>query len=142
MRRINLHFDSAQYYQIAVPAIQDIARWVMSLRGRYQNLPLQPAKRDIASPFRLLRLRPAMVLLMVTEFPAAHFDLGNDLLRFYLVMPFGRNAPGAFRVILGCSRLGTSGTWHYAKRLFVSRFHVADVLGWRHLCRIILSRPT
>ena len=82
LRRINLKFNTQQYYPIVVPAIYDLARWIMSLVNLYRGLPLKATKRNVASAFRLLRLHPALSLVMVTEFPADHVHLANDLVCF------------------------------------------------------------
>ena len=50
----------------------------------------------------LLRIHPALALVMVTEFPANHVNLPGDLVCFYLAMPFGWNgAPSHFAVFGG-----------------------------------------
>ena len=61
----------------------------MGMHGLYPWVELVAAIRDIVSAFLLLRIRPALSLLMATEFPEIHMPLQRDLVRIYLVMPFG-----------------------------------------------------
>ena len=68
IRRVNLSSPADQYYHVAVPTITDIARSAYQLHARFpRTLPITMTKRDIASAFRLLRLRPALCLAMLTE---------------------------------------------------------------------------
>ena len=97
LRRANLRFSTAQYYKIAAPSVYDLARRIMSLAGMYPGFPLRVAKRDVASAFRLLRPHPALALAIVAGFPASHVNMDHDLVRFYLVIPFGWDvAPSHF----------------------------------------------
>ena len=89
LRRVNVRFDTMQYYPAAAPSIYDITRRTMSLVGMYPGLSLRVTIRDVASAFRLLRLHPALSLVMVTESPADNAHLTSDLVFCYLVMPFG-----------------------------------------------------
>ena len=57
----------------------------VSLRG----FIIEMTNRDIASEFRLLRLHPALSLLMCTEQPGGFRLHHHDLELFYLSMPFG-----------------------------------------------------
>ena len=95
LRRVNLRPDTDQYYPTVVPSICDIARLIVSLMGTYTGLPLKVTKRDVASAFRLLRLRHALSLVMVTEFPATQLHLDYDMACLYLVMAIGRNGSPA-----------------------------------------------
>ena len=145
MRRINLHFESCQYYQIVVPKIQDIARRIMSLRGSYPNLPIQAASRDIESAFRLLRLRPAMVWLMVAEFPAAHCNLDGDILCCYLVMPFGWNGSPSHFALFG-DAITLAHQQHgitrkgFLDHAFTSRMYVGDGIFVELSCPVLLDQ--
>ena len=97
MRRVNLRSPSSQYYPVVVPSVAELGRWFMDLHGMCPGVDLVATKRDFASAFRLLRSRPALSLLMATEFPANHIPLPRDLVCIYLAMPFGRNgAPSNF----------------------------------------------
>lgn len=78
-RRINLHFDTRQYYSIVVPSIYDIARLIVRLAGNYPCSLMKVGKRDFDSAFRLIRLRRALSLVTVAEFPASHLQLDADL---------------------------------------------------------------
>ena len=44
----------------------------MGLHGMYPGVDLLATKRDVASAFRLLRLRRGISLLMATVFPVNH----------------------------------------------------------------------
>ena len=69
----------------------------LELSRHISRIALRVTKRDVASAFRVLKLHPAMALVMVTEFPASHVHLENDVVCFYLAMPFGWNgAPAHF----------------------------------------------
>ena len=131
MRRINMRFDSTQYYPIVAPRIQEIARRAMRLKGLFPELPLYDTMRDIASAFRLLRLHPSMTLRMVTEFPASRFEMDHDLICFYLVMPFGRYGSASHFALFGDAitlahhqhGIPRSGRLGHA---FTSRMHADD----------------
>lgn len=95
MGRVRLLFPSSQYYAVVVPAVSDLGRWIMGLHAMYPGSELVVTKRDIASAFRLLRLRPSLSMLMETEFPSPHIPLQHDMVCICLAMPIGRNgAPG------------------------------------------------
>ena len=80
-----------------MPTIQYITRWILALKQTYPGINLRMTKRDVASAFRLLRLHPALSLVMVTEFPAVHVAMSDDLVCVYLAIPFGWNgAPAHF----------------------------------------------
>ena len=89
LRRVNIRCDTKQYYPAVVPKIYEIARRIVSLVWKYPGLSLRMTKRALASAFRLLRFRPSLEMVMVTEFPADHVCLEMDLVCFYLVMSFG-----------------------------------------------------
>ena len=95
MGRANLRFPPSQYYPVVVPSVTDLGRWIMGLHGMYPGVELVATKLDVAAAFRLLRLRPALSLLMATEFPANHIPLPHDLVCIYLVTPFGWNGSPA-----------------------------------------------
>ena len=95
LRRVNLRFDTQQYYPVKVPTIQDITRWVLFLNQMYPGLKLKMTKRDVASAFRLLRLHPALAFVVIAEFPADHLLMNDDLVCVYLAMPFGWNGDPA-----------------------------------------------
>ena len=75
LRRINLSFPVEQYYKVTVPTIGEIAYDIIQLQARNPGVPVALTKRDIAAAFRLLRLRPALCLVMVTELPGRLFGL-------------------------------------------------------------------
>ena len=91
MRRINLGFPESQYYPARVPSLESLARLLVTMTVALPGLTLEMTKRDIASAFRLLRLRPSLLLLMCTELPGMHFGCERDFVFFYLAMPFGWN---------------------------------------------------
>ena len=97
VRRINLGFPEYQYYPVRVPSVETLARLLAPMTVAFPGLIIEMAKRDIASSFRLLRLHPALALIMGTELPGAHFGYNHDIVFFYLAMPFGWNgAPENF----------------------------------------------
>ena len=77
----------------------------MNQVGAYPGVPLKVTERAVASAFRLLRLHPALSLVMVTEFPPTHMQLGRDLVSSYLAIPFGWNGSPA-----RCARFGDAIT--------------------------------
>ena len=103
-------------------SIHRIYSAVIGVDGRVLSRPhTEMDKRDIASAFRLLRVRPALSLLMCTELPGCALGRPLDLILFYLAMPFGWNgAPAnffhfwrcdiehAFPILNGASRLDPS----------------------------------
>ena len=98
-----MKFDTKLYYPIEVPSIYDIARWIMGLGNMYPGLTLKVTKRDVASSFRFLRFHRDLPLVMVAEFPAAHVHFPDDLVCFYLAMPFGWNGEHAHIAFFGDS---------------------------------------
>ena len=75
MRRINLGFNPAQYYPVRVPTAEALARLLVAMTVSANGMPIEMTKRDVAADFRLLRLRPALSLLMCTEVPGVHFNV-------------------------------------------------------------------
>ena len=59
----------------------------MCLVGTFLGLKLRTTKMDVSSAFRLLRIRPALALVVGAEFPALHVHTDCDWVCFYLVMP-------------------------------------------------------
>ena len=74
MRRINMGFDASQYYPARVPALEAMARLLVSMTVSFPWMTVVMAKRGIASSLRLLRLRPSLSLAMCIELPGAHFN--------------------------------------------------------------------
>ena len=101
MRRINVGFSVSQYYPVMVPSIESIARLLVSMTVTLPGFEIEMAKSDIASAFRLLRLRPSLSLLMCTELPGGALGHTPDVALFYLVMSFGWNGSPANFAILG-----------------------------------------
>ena len=66
LRRANLSFPEEQYYKVTAPTIGEIAHDIIQLQARNPGMPVALTKRDIAAAFRLLRLHPALCLVMVT----------------------------------------------------------------------------
>ena len=95
IRRINQGFNPAQYYPARVPKVEALARLLVSTAVSFTGVPIDMAKRDIASDFRLLWLRPSLPLLMCAELPAAHFNVDFDLVLLRMVIPFGRGGAPA-----------------------------------------------
>ena len=95
LRRANLSFPVDQYYKATAPAVAEIARGIVLFQARNPNSPIALTKRDIAESFRLLRLQPALCLVMLTELPGRVFgaDEEADAVLIYLSIPFGWDGP-------------------------------------------------
>ena len=99
MRRINLGFNTAQYYPGRVHTLEELARLLVPTTVSVPEIPIEATNRDIASAVRIFRLRPALSLVMCTELPMDHINVEFGLVLFCLVMPFGRNgAPSTFAI--------------------------------------------
>ena len=76
---------------MTAPTVSEIAHNIVQLQARNPATPIALTKRDIAAAFRLLRLRPSLCLVMLTElhgkFPWV--SGGADVVLIYLAMPFG-----------------------------------------------------
>ena len=98
----------------------------MSLPG----FDIETTQRDIASASRLIRMRPALSLLMCAELPGGFPEHSYDLAIFYLVMPFGRNGSPANFAIFGdaisCmnAQFGTDRPGWFFLVPFLSEFYV------------------
>ena len=68
----------SDYYRPALPTINDIAEYIISLKRAYQCIPTKCTKRDINSSFRQIRLRPDACVLFTTEFRGLHIGLDFD----------------------------------------------------------------
>ena len=101
MRRINVGFETSQYYPVRVPSIESIARLLIAMAVGFPCFQIEMTKEDIASAFRMLRLHPALSLLMCTELPGGPLGRDHDLVLFYLAMPFGRNGSPASFALFG-----------------------------------------
>ena len=133
LRRVNLNFPSSQYYPVRVPTAGDIARMIVILRTQFPDIETRLTKRDVAAAFRLLRLHPALCLLMVTELPGRFFKMkGQDIVLIYLVMPFGWNGSPAHFAVFGdaitaahCAH-GIADHPELSQLPFLSRMYVDD----------------
>ena len=82
MRRANVGFESPQYYPARAPSIESITRLLVSMAATLPGFDVEMAKKDIASSSRLLRLNPALALLMCTELPGGFLWRSRDLVIF------------------------------------------------------------
>ena len=134
MRRIAVGFPPTQYYPVRSPSIESIARLLVTMAVSFPGLDIQMAKRDIAAEFRLLRLHPALSLLMCAELPGGFLGYSRDLVLIYLVMPFGRNgAPANFAIFgdaITCIRakFGMGRPDWLLPTPFLSKLYVGDGL--------------
>ena len=134
LRRVNLSFPTDQFYNVSVPSISEISHDIIRLQARNPGIPVALTKRDIAPAFRLLRLHPALCLVMATELPGKMFGLTaeTDIALLYLATPFGWNgSPAHFAVfgdaltIIHCSH-GVSNPEWYGAHPFRSKLYVDD----------------
>ena len=134
MRRINVGFNVKQYYPIRAPTVESIARLLVALTTLLPGWDIQMTKRDIASAFRLIRLHPALSLLMCAELPGGFLGHSRDLVLFYMVMPFGRDgAPANFAILrdaISCirARFGMGRPDWFPPFPFLSKLYVDDGL--------------
>ena len=102
MGRRNVGFPVSQYYPVRAPSVESVARLLASMTTPLPGLSTQMANGDIASAFRLLRLRPSLPLLMCTELAGGILGCSRNLVLIYLAMPFGRvGAPANFAIFGG-----------------------------------------
>ena len=101
MRRVNLWLNQAQYYAGRVFTVESSARLLASATVSFPGIPVEMTKRDIASAIRLLRVHPALSLVMFTGLHLEHFEAEFDISLFYLAIPFGRDGPPANCAISG-----------------------------------------
>ena len=134
LRRVNVGFDISQFYPVRVPSVESIARLLVSLTVLLPGFEIEVAKRDIASAFRLLRLHPALALVMCTELPGCELGRARDVVVFYLVMPFGRSGSPANFAVFGDSislihaLFGMGRPDWFLSIPFLSRLYVEDGL--------------
>ena len=161
LRRINLYFDTADVYPVEIPTVEELARRIIALKRKFPQTNVLLAKRDIKSALRLIRLRPQLSRVMVTEFSGHHFGLEDDILMFYGVLPFGwGSSPGHFcRFIDAIARLhqlhGPSNPLWNMPCAFRSKMYIGDGLfveleigdrkdqsarSWEELARGVLSK--
>ena len=132
MRRIDVGLPSAQYYPVRGPSVEAISRLLVPATVSFPCLDVQMAKRDIASAFSLLRIHPALSLLMRTELPGGLLGYSRDIVFIYLVMPFGRNGAPANCAIFGDSITGIHGKFGmerpdwFLPTPFLSKLYVGD----------------
>ena len=92
LRRINPRFPDPMYYPIHVPAAYDIARLTTTPHAKYPEYQVVLTKRDVSWAPRLLRLRPALSVLMAVEIPDKFFGFAAFVaVLLYLAIPFGRH---------------------------------------------------
>ena len=134
LRRVNLSFPDGQYYKVTVPTVSEVARDVLRLQALNPHTPIALTKRDIAAAFRLLRLHPALCLVMATELPGKIFGLDNgfDVVLVYLAMPFGWNGSPAHFAVFGDAltlihrNFGMADPTWFGSHPFHSRLYVGD----------------
>ena len=97
LRRINIYFDASDVYPVELPTVKELARRIVALKRKSPQTRAVLAKRDTRSAFRLIRIHHQLPRVKVTEFDGHHFGLGEDILMFYGVLPFGwGSSPGHF----------------------------------------------
>ena len=134
LRRINLYFDTTDVYPAELPTVQELARSIAALNSKFPQTCVILAKRAIGSSFRLIRMRPQLSRVTVTEFDGHHFGLEDDILMFYGVPPFGWGSrPGHFcRFIDAIARLhqlhGHSRPLRNTPTAFRSKMYIEDGL--------------
>ena len=102
MGRRNVGFPVSKYYPVRAPSVESVARLLASMTTPLPGLSAQMDNGDIASAFRLLRLRPSLPLLMCTELAGGFLGRSSNLVLIYLAIPFGRvGAPANFPIFGG-----------------------------------------
>ena len=99
LRLANIHFETDQYYPARVPTSADVIRMITQVHTQWHGSPASLNKRDVASAFRLLKLRPTLSLRMVSELPGKFFGSKHDVVMFYRPMPFGWNGSPSFLAV-------------------------------------------
>ena len=96
VRRVNLKRPKTDYWQVLTPTLDDLARRYCHLRTSAPGLEIVGTKRDIDAAFTRVRLHPDAAVLFGAEF-RLNADNGENLIFFYLVLPFGfTGSPGIF----------------------------------------------
>ena len=110
MRAANAHATKTDYYPMVAPSIQNIARRNAMLKRRFPGKRIVCTKRDIESAFRRICIHPEAALIMCTELVDKELGISDDVIVFYLALPFGWNgSPGIFALVGDYIRKVTSG---------------------------------
>ena len=134
MRRINPGFNPVHYYPVRVPTVASLARLLVSMTVSFPGIPVEMKKRGIPSAFRLLRIHPALSLVMRTGIPGKHFGVELDIALVDLLMPFGRNgAPSHFAIFGDAvsaihSHRGMESPGWFPPPHFLSKLYVEECL--------------
>ena len=99
-RGINLFTPKTDYFAPATVSIDEVVEECFRVNRAFPTSDVSVTKRDIASAFKLRRIHPDSARLFGTEFHGWGFEIGFDVVAFYLCLPFGwSGSPGEFASI-------------------------------------------
>ena len=133
IRRTNIGFAPPHYYYpVRAPSLEAMGRLLVSATLSFPWMTVGGTMRDIASAFRLLRLRPSRSLVMRTELPGAHFNFAFYFALFYLVRPIGRyGSPGNSAIFGGAISAIHSRSGKGRPGWFSAPLSVEAICRWR-----------
>ena len=98
MRRQNVFMPKELFEQVVLPTLQDVGRRVVTLCHMFPGMRMLIGKRDVASAFKLVNLRPEDCGQFATELPGMHVGAPERHLHLlFLCLTFGATAsPGHY----------------------------------------------
>ena len=85
---------------VATQTIAQISTKIIQLRRRYREVGIFLAKRDISRAFKLVPVRPRLMVVLRRAFSSDGSHSSTDLLGVYLSLPVGRVAsPGCLYLV-------------------------------------------
>ena len=92
VRLINNFRDKTEYPAFANPPMVDIARRVECLASNFDGVSRRATKRDVNDASKRVATHPDCASILCTAFPCSDLGLPQDIIAFWLALPFGWSA--------------------------------------------------
>lgn len=99
LRQINVGNHKADFYPVEVVKLTDLFQRILKLQRHFPTFAALMTKRDIASAFKRILLRPDIIHISTTDILGEKLGLEHDLFMGHLDLPFGWVAiPSYFKI--------------------------------------------
>ena len=79
LRRVNLRIDTAEFFPIWLPDVEDITERVLRKQRQFPCVPVQICRRDISNAFKRVPLRPDFCAIFRHQFDAENIKTWEDI---------------------------------------------------------------
>ena len=96
LRQLNLGNDKEDCYPVEIAKLADLVDRIRRMQLQFPTMPVSMTKRDIASAFRRILMRPDLIQISTTDIPGKRIGGTSDVSMGHLAMPFGWVASPAY----------------------------------------------